>query len=66
MRRRGGGEREGEGASEASNLGNLWVPVTRANSIEGIKLLAPLWTTKAERLRLKGVRGRDGPAPDSR
>ena len=30
------------------------MPVTRASSIEGIKLLAPLWTTKAERLRLKG------------
>ena len=51
LRGRGGGEREGEGASEASNLGNLRVPVTRASSI---KLLAPLWTTKAERLRLKG------------
>ena len=34
--------------------GNLRVPVTRASSIEGIKLLAPLWTTEAERLRLKG------------
>jgi hypothetical protein len=33
--------------------GNLRVPITRASSIEGVKLLSPLWTDEQSRLAFK-------------